>query len=128
MSSSSSAQRLGERLVAAAAGHLAVLDAAQLVVLLPQVGLENLGRGQEPQDRRISLTEVALGEGRTTPSPPAPSTPAPSTPAPAPAMNERRLVRDRSAEALDGCDELTFTALLRSAVSAALGGRPTGGT
>ena len=62
-------QRLGERLVAAAARHLAILDPAQLVVLLPQVGLENLGRGQEPQDRRIALTEVALGERRSDPQP-----------------------------------------------------------
>ncbi len=59
------AQRLGKRLVAAAARYFPVLNSAQLVVLLPQVGLENLRRGQEPQNRRVAVAEGALAECRS---------------------------------------------------------------
>jgi hypothetical protein len=48
----------------APAGDFAVLDAAELVVLLPGVGLEGLGRSQEAENRRISRGETAAGGGR----------------------------------------------------------------
>ena len=55
---------LGVGGVAASAGDFAVLDAGELVVLLPQVGLEDLGRGQEPENRRVALGEAAARERR----------------------------------------------------------------
>src|SRR5579884_2586239 len=58
-------QRGGERLVAAAARHLAILDPAEFVVLLPKVSLENLRRGQKAQNRRVSMAEVAPGKRRS---------------------------------------------------------------
>jgi hypothetical protein len=47
-----------------AAGQLAVRDPAELVVLLPQVGLEELGRRQELEDGHVSFSEPAGGGGR----------------------------------------------------------------
>src|SRR5881275_516366 len=44
--------------VAASTRYFAVLDPAKLVVLLPQVGLENLGRGEELQNRHVALAEA----------------------------------------------------------------------
>jgi hypothetical protein len=55
---------LGVGRVAAAAGDFAVLDAGELVVLLPQIGLEDLGRGQEPENRLVSRGEAAMRQGR----------------------------------------------------------------
>jgi hypothetical protein len=49
------AQRLGEGLVACAVGQLVVLDPAQLVVLLPQIGLEDLC-GRQVKTRPPSFT------------------------------------------------------------------------
>src|SRR6266849_977570 len=43
---------------------LAVLDAAELVVLLPQIGLEGLSSGQEAENRRVSRRQTATSEGR----------------------------------------------------------------
>ena len=60
MSSSSTSQRLGVGGVAAAARDLAVLDAAEFVVLLPEVGLEDFGRRQKPEDRLVTLGEAGL--------------------------------------------------------------------
>jgi len=50
--------RLGVGRVPASTWHFAVLDPAELVVLLPQVGLENLGRRQELQNRDVALAET----------------------------------------------------------------------
>jgi hypothetical protein len=44
----------------AAARDLFVLDAPQLVVLLPQVGLDDLGGGEKPEDRGIARVQVAM--------------------------------------------------------------------
>src|SRR5437764_343918 len=49
-------------------GDFAVLDAAEFVVLLPQIGLDNLGRRQEAQDGRVPFLElvpVGCGDGRS---------------------------------------------------------------
>src|SRR6202035_5454805 len=43
-------QRFGIGRTPAAAGDLAVLDAPELVVLLPQIRLEDLGGREEPED------------------------------------------------------------------------------
>ena len=50
--------------IATAAGHFAVLDAAELVVLLPGIGLEDLGRGEELENRRVSRGEAAACKRR----------------------------------------------------------------
>ena len=44
--------------VTASTRNFAVLDSGELVVLLPQVGLENLRRGQELQNRHVPLAEA----------------------------------------------------------------------
>src|SRR5438128_1057262 len=52
--------------VCVAAGNsrvVAVLDAADLVVLLPGVGLKRLGRGQETENRRVPRRETSAGKG-----------------------------------------------------------------
>ena len=49
--------------IATPAGNFAVLNATELVVLLPKVGFERLERGEEPQNRRISRGQTAAGEG-----------------------------------------------------------------
>jgi hypothetical protein len=49
---------------AAPAGDLAVLDPPELVVLLPQVGLEDLRRCQEPEDRRVTVGVRRAGLGQ----------------------------------------------------------------
>jgi hypothetical protein len=54
----------GVRLVPASARALAVLDPAELVVLLPEVGLEELRRSQELQDGDVALGERTFGGGR----------------------------------------------------------------
>jgi hypothetical protein len=57
-------QHLQGRLVpgnAGATGVLAVLDAAQLVVLFPQVGFEDFGGRQEPEDGHIAWGETTTG-------------------------------------------------------------------
>jgi hypothetical protein len=48
--------------IAAPAGDLGVLDPGELVVLLPHIGLEDLGRCQEAENRRISLGQAAARE------------------------------------------------------------------
>src|SRR5207302_7954229 len=77
--------------VAAAARHLAVLHAAELVVLLPEVGLEDLGGGEESQDRRSPLLSLVDGGLSASASAIRPSGPIPApTPTAAPlAMNAR---------------------------------------
>ena len=55
---------LGVVRVAAAARDLAVLDAGELVVLLPQIGLDDLGRSQEPENRRVIACETAACKGQ----------------------------------------------------------------
>jgi hypothetical protein len=50
--------------VPASAGNLTVLDAGELVVLLPEIGLEDLERSQEPENRRISPGKTPAREGR----------------------------------------------------------------
>jgi len=84
--------RRGVGRIAASAGNFAVLDPGELVVLLPEVGLDQLGRGQEAQNRRVAFGEAAAREGRCrmASSRPAPRVPAPST-APL-TKKERRLV------------------------------------
>jgi hypothetical protein len=51
---------LGVGRVPGSAGNFTVLDAGELVVLLPQIGLENLGRSQEPENRRVPPREPAV--------------------------------------------------------------------
>jgi len=51
--------RLGVVRIAAAAGDLGVLNARELVVLLPHIGLEDLGRGQKAKNRRVSFRQAA---------------------------------------------------------------------
>src|SRR5215472_8712247 len=48
-------QRSGISLAATAARDLVVLDAAELVVLLPEVGLEDLKRREESENRGVAL-------------------------------------------------------------------------
>jgi hypothetical protein len=52
-------KRLGVGRIPASAGDFTVLDAAELVVLLPRIGLEDLGRGQELENRRVSRGQAA---------------------------------------------------------------------
>ena len=56
-------ERVGVVRVAAPAGDFTVLNATELVVLLPEVGFERLERGQEPENRRISRGQTPAGEG-----------------------------------------------------------------
>src|SRR4029077_14389471 len=42
-----------------ASGDFAVLDSPEFVVLLPQIGFEDFGRGQEPQDGYIAYRNDA---------------------------------------------------------------------
>jgi hypothetical protein len=59
--------RRGVERIAAAPRHFSVLDATELVVLLPEVALDDLDRGQEPQKRDVSRRGDAagwLGEGQ----------------------------------------------------------------
>jgi hypothetical protein len=59
------ADRRGVRLVARASRHLAVLHAAELVVLLPEIGLEGFERRGEAQKRLVSFRQrAARGRGR----------------------------------------------------------------
>jgi hypothetical protein len=81
-------QRGGECLVATARRQLVILCPAQFVVLLPQVGFEDLRRRQKPQDGGVAASETALSERLGALD----STVAPSTPSPAPLTNERRLL------------------------------------
>jgi hypothetical protein len=51
--------------VAGAAGNFAVLDPGELVVLLPDVGLDDLGRGEKAENRFVALGESpTCGGGR----------------------------------------------------------------
>jgi hypothetical protein len=56
--------RLGKLRIPAAAWHLAVLDTRKLVVLLPQIGLDNFGRSQEAENVNVSLRWSVVGERR----------------------------------------------------------------
>ena len=52
---------------AAASGDLAVLDTSQFVVLLPEIGFEDFGRRQEPENVYVALGETTtscFGQGR----------------------------------------------------------------
>src|SRR6185312_5233540 len=51
----------GVGLVPGSARAFVVLDPAQLVVLLPQVRLEQFGRGQELQNGHVPLREASAG-------------------------------------------------------------------
>ena len=51
-------ESLGVRRVTASTRYFAVLDPAELVVLLPQVGLEKLGRSQELENRHVPFGEA----------------------------------------------------------------------
>ena len=55
-------ERLGVRPIAASAGDLAVLDAAELVVLLPEIGFEQLSGGEELENRSVSRREGLTGQ------------------------------------------------------------------
>ena len=48
--------------IAASAGHFAVLDAGELVVLLPEIGLDDLGRSEEPENRRVAVGQATACE------------------------------------------------------------------
>ena len=50
--------------VPGSARTLAVLDPAELVVLLPQIGLEQLRRSQELENGHVTLGEATIGGGR----------------------------------------------------------------
>ena len=52
-------ERLGVGRVPASAGNFAVLDAAELVVLLPQIGFDDFCCRQESENGRVSLRETA---------------------------------------------------------------------
>jgi hypothetical protein len=52
--------RVGVGRAPAAAGDFAVLDAGELVVLLPKIGLDELGRGEEPENRRVALCQATF--------------------------------------------------------------------
>ena len=55
-------ERLGVGPISASAGDLAVLDAAELVVLLPEIGFEQLRGGEELENRRVARREGLAGE------------------------------------------------------------------
>jgi hypothetical protein len=58
-------ESLRVRPVPGAAGEFAVLDPSELVVLLPQVSLEQLGRREELENRNITAREAPIrGGGR----------------------------------------------------------------
>src|SRR6185503_8982026 len=42
------------------ARYFAVLDAGELVVLLPETGLDQLGRGEKPENRHVALRQATL--------------------------------------------------------------------
>ena len=65
MSLSRTAERLRVGRVPAAARNLAVLHAAELVVLLPQIRFEKLGRRQELENCHVTLGEAAMRVTRT---------------------------------------------------------------
>jgi hypothetical protein len=44
------------------AGNFAVLDPGELVVLLPEIGLDDLGCGEELENRRVALCQAAFCE------------------------------------------------------------------
>src|SRR5438132_2476793 len=52
-------ERIRVGLVSSPAGYLAVLNATQLVVLLPEVGLENFERGKESENCSVALREAS---------------------------------------------------------------------
>src|SRR6266536_1975610 len=55
--------RLGVIRIAASAWDFAVLDPGELVVLLPEIRLDELGRGQKAENRRVAFGEAATCEG-----------------------------------------------------------------
>jgi hypothetical protein len=57
-------ERLGVFRAAAPAGDLIVLDAAELVVLLPQVGFDDFDRSQEAENGRVPSRKTATCQGR----------------------------------------------------------------
>ena len=54
-------ERLGEGAIPPAARDLAVLDAAEFVVLLPEIGFEQLCGGEELENRGVSRWECLTG-------------------------------------------------------------------
>ena len=50
--------------VAGASGNLCVRDSAELVVLVPQIFLEQLSRSEELEDRHVALAETRTRRGR----------------------------------------------------------------
>src|SRR5207249_1739433 len=59
--------RFGVVRITRSPGDFVILDSRELVVLLPEVALQNLGRGEKPEDRDVSLVETAVsivGESR----------------------------------------------------------------
>ena len=53
----------GVGLVAASARDFVVLDSAELIVLLPEIGLENFGGREKTQDRDIAISPPPVGAG-----------------------------------------------------------------
>jgi len=63
MSESNTDQRSRVVRISAAPGHLAILNAAEFIILLPQVGLEDFRRRQETQYGCISRCQPVLRFG-----------------------------------------------------------------
>jgi hypothetical protein len=99
--------------ISASAGDLVVLDAAELVVLLPEIGFEELRRGEELKDCDVSFGELspARAAGVSINKRPAPRVKAPAA-APL-VMKARRLIR---------CSDSSFISVISFRA-----GLPTGG-
>jgi hypothetical protein len=56
--------RVGVGRTVASTRDLAVLDPGELVVLLPDIGLDDLDRGHQAENRRVAFGQAAAREGR----------------------------------------------------------------
>ena len=56
-------QGLGVSVVPASAGHLTILNSAQLIVLAPKVGLDDLSGCKPSQDRNVAWRDLAARFG-----------------------------------------------------------------
>ena len=93
--------------IPAPTGNFVVLDAREFVVLLPEIGFDELRRRKEPQDRDVSPREVTVmpsGAGLASSAmsvAPAATAPADATPR---RRNERRPTRSPAAGATAGAE------------------------
>ena len=93
MSPSSTGKRCGVGCIPAPSWDFAVLDASQFVVLLPQIGFDDFGCGQEPENGHVPLGETVTPSSANAGNPVATS-PAPIAPPTASPLSKkaRRLV------------------------------------